>query len=251
LCDFANLHELHGGKTIPQRKLFASPGSRRHATTSALDRKPESGRSDVTIRRRCSSITLTLVSPSPQTGQQLSASRLVALTGFMGAGKTKVGRVLAGLLGWSFVDLDEEIELSQKMPIRDIFRLQGELQFREIETETLRQIVAETSAPTVIALGGGTFIQASNADLLRGSGASVVFLDTPIEEMLQRCQVAPQASAEDLRPLAADPDAFRALYMERLPQYHNADLAVNTAGRTAEENAREIATRLHLGVDPP
>ena len=85
--------------------------------------------------------------------------------------------------------------------------------------------------------------------LLRGSGARVVFLDTPIEEMLQRCQVATLASAENLRPLAADPDAFRALYMERLPQYLHADLAVNTAGRTAEENAREIAVKLGLAKE--
>src|SRR5271166_645223 len=176
----------------------------------------------------------------------MHAPRIVALTGFMGAGKTKIGRALAGLLGWSFVDLDEKIELSAKMPIRDIFRLQGEPQFREIETETLRRILAGMSAPTVIALGGGTFIRAGNADLLRASGVRVVFLDTPIEEMLQRCQVAPQTSPENLRPLAADSDAFRALYMERLPRYRNADLAVNTAGRTAEENAQEIATRLQI-----
>lgn len=181
-----------------------------------------------------------------QTGQEIPAPRIVALTGFMGAGKTKIGRSLAQLLGWSFVDLDEEIELSAKMPIREVFRLQGEPHFRELETATLRRILAGISAPTVIALGGGTFTHASNADILRGSSARVVFLDTPIEEMLQRCQVAPQASPENLRPLAVDPDAFRALFRERLPQYRNADLRVNTAGKTAEENAREIATCLQL-----
>ena len=190
---------------------------------------------------------IAVLSSSSQAGQEFSAPRVVALTGFMGAGKTKVGRALAALLNWPFVDLDQEVELSQKMPIRDIFRLQGEPRFRTIEAETLRRILAEMSAPSVIALGGGTFTRASNADLLRGSGALVVFLDTPIEEMLQRCRIEPQGSPENLRPLAADADAFRALYMERLPQYRNADLAVNTAGRTAEENAQEIAVRLQLG----
>ena len=187
-----------------------------------------------------------VVSASSQADQQISAPRIVALTGFMGAGKTRIGRALAGLLCWSFVDLDEEIELSQKMPIREIFQREGESQFRKIETETLSRKLVEMSASTVIALGGGTFVQPSNADLLRASGARVIFLDTPIEEMLQRCQVAPQTSPENLRPLAADSDAFRALYMERLPRYRNADLAVNTAGRTAEENAQEIATRLQI-----
>jgi len=187
-----------------------------------------------------------LVSASSQDGQEIPAPRIVALTGFMGAGKTKVGRALAGLLYWSFVDLDEEIELSHKIPIRDIFRLHGEPQFREIETETLRRILAEISAPTVIALGGGTFIQTTNAALLRASGASVVFLDTPIEDMLERCRTGMPSLEENLRPLSADPDAFRTLYSERLPQYRSADLTVRTTDKTAEENAREIAIRLRL-----
>ena len=166
----------------------------------------------------------------------------------MGAGKTSVGRALADLLLWSFIDLDAEIELQHKMPIRDIFRLQGEPQFRELETGTLRRMLTEVSAPTVIALGGGTFIQACNADLLRDSGAQVIFLETPIEEMLERCRIGTPSSAENLRPLAADPDAFRALYAQRLPSYRKADLTINTAGRTAEEDAREIAARLQLGA---
>jgi len=187
-----------------------------------------------------------MASANSQSNRHRSAPRIVALTGFMGAGKTKVGRALARLLHCSFVDLDEEIELSQKMPIREIFRVQGELRFREIETEALRRILWAISAPIVIALGGGTFIQEVNTEMLRESGAIVVFLDTPIEEMRERCRAGTPSSTENLRPLAADLNAFRALYMERLPQYRNADLAVRTAGRTAEENAAEIAARLHL-----
>ena len=164
----------------------------------------------------------------------------------MGAGKTSVGRALAALLGWAFFDLDHEIELHQNAPIRELFRCLGEPQFREIETEALRRMLHQVSAPAVIALGGGAFIQAGNAALLRSSGSQVVFLETPVEQMFERCRPESHASTENLRPLAADPEAFRALYAERLPQYQTADLTVSTAGKTADESAREIAASLHL-----
>ena len=167
----------------------------------------------------------------------------------MGAGKTSIGRALAELLRWSFIDLDEEIERLARLPIREVFQRQGELRFREVETETLRRMLECLSSATVIALGGGTFIQAANAEMLGVAGAKVVFLQTPIEEMLQRCFVEVPSSAENLRPLASDPDAFRALYEQRLPRYRKADLTVNTVGKTAEENARAIAESLRLRAD--
>ena len=185
-----------------------------------------------------------------QTGQKVPAPRIIALTGFMGAGKTSVGLALAALLGWTFLDLDQEIELRRKLRIREIFDLHGELHFREIETDALRAILEHASVPMVIALGGGTFIPACNADLLRKCGARVVFLETPMEQLLQRCGIGTQSSEEILRPLAADADAFRALYAQRLPQYRSADLTVSTAGKTAEENAWEIAARLRLAAGP-
>ena len=183
-----------------------------------------------------------------QSGQAASELRIVALTGFMGAGKTSVGQALAALLNWPFFDLDHEIELRETLPIREIFRLYGEPRFREIEAETLRRLLERVFSQTVIALGGGTFIQASNADLLRNEGARFVFLETPIELMLQRCRIGTPSSAGNPRPLAADPDAFRALYEQRLPQYRTADLTVITAGDTNEENARKIAVALGLAI---
>ncbi len=176
---------------------------------------------------------------------------IVALTGFMGAGKTIVGHALAARLGWALVDLDHEIELQHKAPIREIFRDNGEAHFRAIETAALGSLLAQVSAPTVIALGGGTFLQPANVALLRNSGARVVFLETPVDQMLQRCCPPSQSLAENLRPLASDPEAFRALYAERLPQYRTADVTVSTAGKTAEENAKEIADRLGLGTRRP
>jgi len=164
----------------------------------------------------------------------------------MGAGKTTVGSKLATLLHWFFVDLDREIEVRQRLCIRDIFQTHGEPHFRQLETEILWDILARSSTPTVIALGGGTFIQTCNVDLLRSCGARVVFLDTPIEHLLQSCRPATDLPIENMRPLAADPDAFRALYEERLPQYRTADLTVNTSGKTMDQVAREIASRLQL-----
>ena len=164
----------------------------------------------------------------------------------MGAGKTTVGRSLANLLRWSFFDLDHEIELRQKLLVHEIFRLRGESGFREIEADTLRWVLQQASGPTVIALGGGTFVQSANAELLRSRGARVVFLETEIEELFQRCQAANQHLPPNPRPLAATPEAFRLLYAQRLPFYRTADLTVSATDKTVEELAQEIVLSLHL-----
>ncbi|MGB7553886.1 MAG: shikimate kinase [Candidatus Korobacteraceae bacterium] len=171
---------------------------------------------------------------------------MVALTGFMGAGKTTVGRALASLLDWSFFDLDHEIELRQKLLVRELFQLHGEEGFREIETDTLRSLLQQASSPTVIALGGGTFVRPANAELLRRRGVRIVFLETAIEELQERCRVADQNSPENPRPLAATPEAFHALYARRLPFYRNADITVDATGKEVEQLAREIVSNLHL-----
>jgi shikimate kinase len=171
---------------------------------------------------------------------------LVALTGFMGAGKTTLGRSLANLLRWSFFDLDYEIELTQKMLVREIFQLRGESGFREIETDSLRTVLQQASGPTVVALGGGTFVQPANAELLRKRGAQTVFLENEIEELLQRCRDTEQHSPQNPRPLAATPEAFRLLYAQRLPIYRTADLTVDATGKSVEELTQEIVASLHL-----
>jgi shikimate kinase len=98
----------------------------------------------------------------------------------------------------------------------------------------------------VIALGGGTFVQSTNAELLRSRGARVVFLETEIEGLFQRCQAANQHLPPNPRPLAATPEAFRLLYAQRLPFYRTADLTVSATGKSVEELAQEIALSLHL-----
>lgn len=186
------------------------------------------------------------MSKDPKAGQQIARPELVALTGYMGAGKTTVGRALANLLRWSFFDLDCEIELRQKLLVRELFHRHGESGFREIETETLRFVLQQASGPTVIALGGGTFVGSANAELLRSRGARVVFLETSIEELFQRCRAADQHLPLNPRPLLATQEAFHALYAQRLPYYRSADLTVNATGKEVEEQAQEIALNLHL-----
>ncbi len=181
-----------------------------------------------------------------QAGQQRERPDVIALTGFMGAGKTTVGRALASLLDWSFLDLDYEIELSQKLPISELFHLHGETGFREIETDALRSVLQQASRPTVIALGGGTFVLPANAELLRRRGARVVFLEFDIDELFQRCRAAHQHLPSNPRPLVATPEAFHALYTQRLPYYRTADITVNATGKEVEVLARAIALNLQL-----
>jgi len=176
---------------------------------------------------------------------------IVVLTGFMGSGKTSAGAALAELLGCEFVDLDHEIETREGVPIRALFAQKGEPEFRAIEHAALRDCLASCDRPTVIALGGGAIVQANNASLLRESHAITVFLETPIEEMLQRCGVEDEGGAENPRPLAADVGSFRALYQERLPHYRAAHITINTAGKTVTEVARAVADGLDLKTAEP
>jgi len=173
---------------------------------------------------------------------------IVALTGFMAAGKSTVGRVLGSLIHWNFLDLDFEIECRCHLRIHEIFARQGERRFREIEAETLRLVLEHASTPTVIALGGGTFVQEQNATLLCSNNIHVVFLELEVEELLERCRCAREIAPQNPRPLADDADAFCRLYAQRLPSYRKAELTVHAKGKAAEQVAAEIVAALHLAA---
>jgi shikimate kinase len=179
-----------------------------------------------------------------------AAAPVVALTGFMAVGKSTIGHALATRLRWRFVDLDSEIERHVGLRVQEIFAGHGEEHFRRLETAALQSILADASEPTVIALGGGTFVQAMNAEMLRERGALVVFLELDMELLLQRCRAAAEQNGQNPRPLAADEAGFCALYEKRLPFYRRADLAVNAHGKNAEQVAREITRSLSLSAAP-
>lgn len=163
--------------------------------------------------------------------------KLIYLVGFMGAGKSSVGTILAQKIGWPFVDLDTVIEAGQGATIRQIFEQAGEPFFRQLEHAALVAVVRK--APAVIALGGGTFVQRPNFDLIRQTRGASIWLDCPIEELWERC------STMDNRPLFRDRESFFRLYEQRLPYYRQAEFRIATGARAPEEIVQEI---LRLGL---
>ncbi|HEX3105808.1 MAG TPA: shikimate kinase [Terriglobales bacterium] len=179
-------------------------------------------------------------SPSPRTTSR--RFRAISLVGFMGAGKTTVGRALASQLGWEFVDLDDLIQARDGRTIAEIFQNSGEKAFRTLEHQVLWEFVCSSQVnASVLSLGGGAFIDNTNQQLLRENGIPAVFLDAPAEELFRRCQ---QPGVD--RPLLSDRNGFSALYEQRRPAYMNAALCVQTAGREIASIVDEIMTRLRL-----
>jgi shikimate kinase len=161
----------------------------------------------------------------------------VFLTGFMGAGKTVVGERLAERLGVPFVDLDREIEARAGVGIRQIFEIQGEAAFRQIEREALRAVIAALPA-AVVATGGGTFTFEANARLI-GENGMAVFLNPSFSTIMARIGGLGKAD----RPLFRDETQALALYRERLPAYRRADLTVDVG---VGEGPQEVAARIAL-----
>ena len=168
--------------------------------------------------------------------------RTVFLVGFMGAGKTSVGRALSRRLGLPFQDLDDRIQDREGKTIAQIFRESGEAGFRKAETAALRELLTELSSSSrVVALGGGAFVQAVNAELIQESRVHSVFLDAPVKELLRRCE-----EEQKERPLRQNPKQFRELYAKRRPSYLKAAVRIDTNGKDVDAVAAEVACSLGL-----
>jgi shikimate kinase len=154
----------------------------------------------------------------------------------MGCGKTTVGGLLARGLGWPFIDLDATIEAGQRMTIKEMFEQAGEPFFRAVEHAALAE--ASKTEPAVIALGGGTFVQKSNLDLIRAMRGTTIWLDCPVEELRRRCETV------NNRPLFRDRSSFEQLFAQRLPYYQLAEHRISTAGRTPAQIVEQIVRLL-------
>ncbi len=164
---------------------------------------------------------------------------IIALTGYMGAGKTSVGVRLAKLAGFDFIDLDDFISEATGMTPAGIIRQYGERALRIAENKALNEILQERD-DLVLALGGGTLTEAFNFNMVNNY-TFLVFLDTPFEVILKRLQ-----NAGVDRPLlkkhkdgSLDEEQIRAHYEKRLPLYRKARLIFPNdypdAGQAAEE----------------
>ena len=159
---------------------------------------------------------------------------LIALVGFMGAGKTTVGKILADGLGYEFVDTDDLIVAAASAPIADIFRREGEASFRRRETEALRSL--EGRSRTVIAAGGGAPVQEANRDFFQRH-ARTFHLRVSMENARNRAQ----APGAPVRPLLSQEEAaVRQLYAYRRSIYEAIGQPVETDGCSPQQVAAEI-----------
>jgi shikimate kinase len=169
------------------------------------------------------------------------------LIGFMGAGKTSVGRALGEQLGWTFEDLDERIERRERRNVSEIFRDSGESVFREAEHAALGELLQELrgGVKKVVALGGGAFAQRANAQLLEAAKVPTIFLDGGVQELWRRCRQQVERQGIE-RPLLGSIESFRKLYQARRRYYLKASFRQDTSGRTVEQIAAEVVEALGL-----
>ena len=159
---------------------------------------------------------------------------MIVLVGFMGAGKSTVGRLLAAKLGLRFADSDQVIEQRRGRSVREIFAEDGEDAFRAAEREVLAELMRGPEA--VLALGGGAVEQQASRRLLRA--ARVIYLQVSYDEAIRR------VGGDAGRPLLRRPD-LGDVYRRRLPVYQSvATMTIATAGRPAEAVCQEVISRL-------
>jgi len=165
--------------------------------------------------------------------------RNIVLTGFMGTGKTAVGKILSQKLGFVLIDTDAEIEREQKTTITDIFNRLGEAAFRDMESAVIKRLSVMKKA--VLSTGGGAVLRPENMDALRKNWVIVCLAATP-ETILRR------TCASNNRPLlqVADPlQKIRELYDFRRPYYEKADIIINTDEIGPLKVAEEIIARIN------
>ena len=177
----------------------------------------------------------------------MPAARPIALVGMPGSGKSTVGRHLARLLGWRFIDSDHEIERQIGGPIRAFFEQHGEAAFRDLEQQAIVALCRQTGA--VLATGGGAVLREANREALK-SGCEVVYLRSTPEELFRRLRHDTQ------RPLLQVKDPLRRLrdlYRERDPLYRDAaDYVIQTGRPSVPTLVNMILMQLELAgvIDP-
>jgi XRE family aerobic/anaerobic benzoate catabolism transcriptional regulator len=226
------LREL--GQRIRARRLHRGLSQGRLAELAHLSPRfvsqIESGRGNISILR-LNELARVLEIPLEELVRTDGGSRVIALIGLRGSGKTAVGKRLARALKRPFIELDQLIEEEAGLRLGEIFALHGEAYYRRLEREVLGRFLSSGRA-AVLASGGGLVTDRVTYDLLKRD-ALTVWLKARPEDYLKR--VTEQG---DRRPMAgrADPLAeLRSLLRDREPLYAEAELAIETSERSLEE----------------
>lgn len=159
----------------------------------------------------------------------------IFLTGFMGAGKSAVGKLLAENLDLPYCDLDEEVERKAGKSINEIFDLEGEAYFRMLETDTLEQVIRDKSR-CVVSTGGGIVLNKHNRDLMKQSGI-IFYLRAKIDTIIERLE------GDEKRPLLKDDDKREQalqIFSQRSSLYEESDYTVDTDGLDPGQIAERI-----------
>ena len=158
----------------------------------------------------------------------------IVLTGFMGTGKTTIGRELSKMLHMRLIDIDAEIEKAQKMKINEIFRIYGEQHFRDVETDMIKKLSSEKNI--IISTGGGAVLRDENMEALKENG--IIFcLNACTETIMER------TSRSEDRPLLKvekPKEKISEMLSYRRPFYEKAGIMIETDSKTPLEVVREI-----------
>ncbi|MDR0947978.1 MAG: shikimate kinase [Lachnospiraceae bacterium] len=161
----------------------------------------------------------------------------IVLIGFMGSGKSSVGKILAEKTGFEWIDTDSFIEQEEERSISDIFRIEGETYFRKVETTLLTRLVKDDFTPRIFSIGGGTPITPANQPLLHQLGFIVYLSASPIT-------IQSRLQTDTSRPLLQNDswhETLQALMTKRLPVYEEmAQITVSTDQKEVEEIASII-----------
>lgn len=170
----------------------------------------------------------------------------IYLMGYMGCGKTTIGKQLAQVLGCEFIDFDAFIEAREEASISVLFQERGEIYFRKKEAQYLKELIGLNKDSSIVSLGGGTPCYGINLELIKKGGALSIYLNTSVQELTSRLweerSKRPLISAQDSK--SSLEEFIRKHLFERGFYYNQATKSIKTDGKNSTQIVEEIVGQL-------